>query len=70
MDTVNSGIVASPVAMPDQTDPTASVNVAECCSRCKANTKCEVFELGHGGCAGGGNCRGTMATVNYFRVGG
>ena len=67
-DTQNSGIVAHPVRMPDQTDATAPANLAECCSRCKANTKCEVFELGHGGCAGGANCSST--TINCFLIGG
>jgi hypothetical protein len=48
-------------------DATAAANVAECCSRCKANTKCEVFELGHGGCVAE-NC--TSKTVNCFLIGG
>jgi hypothetical protein len=41
----------------------------ECCSRCKANGKCEVFELGHGGCiSGSANC--THDTINCFLIGG
>ena len=48
MDTQNTGIVAPPVAAPQQDDIDNPKNVAECCSRCKANSKCEVFELGHG----------------------
>ena len=68
-DTENTGIVASPVEMPNQKNFTDPTNVAECCSRCKANTKCEVFELGPGGCDGTSkNC--TEATINCFLIGG
>lgn len=68
-DSENTGIVASPVAMPNQNNSTDPSNVAECCSRCKANTKCEVFELGPGGCDGSSkNC--TSSTINCFLIGG
>lgn len=68
VDTHNTGIVAPPVKMPNQENFTHSDNVAECCSRCQANTKCEVFELGPGGCVPGTNC--TASTINCFLIGG
>ena len=67
MDTFNRGIVAPPVAMPHQDAIDAPENVAECCSRCKANSKCEVFEIGHGGCVGT-LCNAT--SINCFIIGG
>lgn len=48
VDTENRGIVTAPIQMPNQLNATDAANVAECCSRCKANTKCDVFELGPG----------------------
>ena len=69
-DTHNSGIVAPPVSMPKQGKDVAlddPANVAECCSRCKANSKCEVFELGPGGCVGA-QCN--SSTINCFIIGG
>eukprot|EP00035_Acanthoeca_spectabilis_P000868 m.76005 g.76005 ORF g.76005 m.76005 type:complete len:480 (-) comp10476_c1_seq1:158-1597(-) len=68
VDTHNTGIVAPPVKMPNQENFTHSDNVAECCSRCQANTNCEVFELGPGGCVPGTNC--TASTINCFLIGG
>ena len=70
VDSFNSGIVAPPVQMPDQTDATAAINVAECCSRCHANSKCEVFELGPGGCGGGSAPNCSASTINCFLIGG
>lgn len=67
MDTFNTGIVAPPVAMPRQDAIDAPENVAECCSRCKANSKCEVFELGHGGCVG---TQCNASSINCFIIGG
>eukprot|EP01052_Picozoa_sp_SAG31_P007286 SAG31_NODE_346_length_17349_cov_9.825875_7_plen_284_part_00 len=67
MDTFNRGIVAPPVAMPKQDAIDAPENVAECCSRCKANSKCEVFEIGHGGCVG---TQCNASTINCFIIGG
>ena len=44
-------------------------SIADCCSRCKALTSCEVFELGRGGCAPASrNC--TESTINCFLIGG
>jgi hypothetical protein len=43
--TINSGIVEPPIRMADQSSISATASVAECCSRCKANPKCDVFEL-------------------------
>jgi len=59
MDSVNSGIVAPPIATENET---------ECCSRCKANSKCEAFEMGVGGCASGPPACNNSA-VHCFLVG-
>ena len=69
LDTDNSGIVSPPVPMANQKAIDDPASVAQCCSLCKANRKCDVWEIGHGGCVPGTpNC--TVHTINCFLIGG